>query len=157
MKSIYFDNNATTPIAPEVFEEMIPYLRELYGNPSSMHTFGGQLHRRIEEARAKVASLVNAEPGEIIFTGCGTESDNTAIMSAVESYPQKRHVITTRVEHPAVLNFCKHLARKGYRVTFLPVDYLGRLDMDALYKALDDDTVVVSIMYANNETGVIFQ
>lgn len=157
MKSIYFDNNVTTPIAPEVFEEMIPYLRELYGNPSSMHTFGGQLHRRIEEARAKVASLVNAEPGEIIFTGCGTESDNTAIMSAVESYPQKRHVITTRVEHPAVLNFCKHLARKGYRVTFLPVDYLGRLDMDALYKALDDDTVVVSIMYANNETGVIFQ
>ncbi len=156
MKPIYFDNNATTFIASEVFDEMLPYLRELYGNPSSMHTFGGQLHKKIEDARAKVASLVNAEPEEIIFTGCGTESDNTAIMSAIESYPQKRHVITTRVEHPAVLNFCKHLARKGYRVTFLPVDGLGRLDMDALYKAIDDDTVVVSIMYANNETGVIF-
>jgi cysteine desulfurase len=156
MKPIYFDNNATTPVAPEVLNEMLPYLREFYGNPSSMHTFGGQLHKKIEEARAKVASLINAELDEIIFTSCGTESDNTAIMSAVESYPQQRHVITTRVEHPAVLNFCKHLARKGYRVTFIPVDSLGRLDMDALYKAIDDDTVVVSIMYANNETGVIF-
>ncbi len=156
MKTIYFDNNATTPIAPEVLNEMLPYLREFYGNPSSMHTFGGQLHKKIEEARAKVASLINAEPEEIIFTSCGTESDNTAIMSAVESYPQKRHIITTRVEHPAVLNFCKHLARKGYRVTFLPVDGLGRLDINTFLKAVDDDTAIVSIMYANNETGVIF-
>ena len=125
MSTIYLDNNATTRIAPEVLEEMMPYLTELYGNPSSMHTFGGQLYRKIEEAREKVASLVNAEPEEIIFTSCGTESDNAAILSAVESYPRKKHVITTRVEHPAVLNFCKHLARKGYRVTFVPVNHLG--------------------------------
>ncbi len=156
MKPIYFDNNATTPIAPEVLNEMLPYLRELYGNPSSMHTFGGQLHRKIEEARVKVADLINAEIEEIIFTSCGTESDNTAIMSAIESYPRKRHVITTRVEHPAVLNFCKHLVRKGYRVTFLPVDKFGRLEMEVFLKAIDDDTAVVSIMYANNETGVVF-
>ena len=156
MKPIYLDNNATTAVAPEVREEMLPYLGELYGNPSSMHTFGGQLYRKIEEARAKVAGLIGAETEEIIFTSCGTESDNTAIMSAVESYPHKRHFVTTRVEHPAVLNFGKHLARKGYRVTFLPVDTLGRFDMDAFLKALEDDTAVVSVMYANNETGVIF-
>jgi cysteine desulfurase len=156
VKAIYLDNNATTAVAPEVREEMLPYLGELYGNPSSMHTFGGQLYRKIEEARAKVARLIGAEPEEIIFTSCGTESDNTAIMSALESYPHRRHFVTTRVEHPAVLNFGKHLARKGYRVTFLPVDTLGRLDMDALMKAVDDDTAVVSVMYANNETGVVF-
>ncbi|MEW6002650.1 MAG: cysteine desulfurase NifS [Nitrospirota bacterium] len=156
MKPIYLDNNATTPVAPEVLNGMLPYLKELYGNPSSMHTFGGQLHRKIEEAREKVAALLGADPDEIIFASCGTESDNTAIMSAVESYPQRRHIITTRVEHPAVLNFCKHLARKGYRITFLPVDSLGRLDMETFLKVLDDDTAVVSIMYANNETGVIF-
>ncbi|MBA4348714.1 MAG: cysteine desulfurase NifS [Thermodesulfovibrio sp.] len=156
MKPIYFDNNATTAVAPEVLEEMLPYLRDLYGNPSSMHTFGGQLHKKIEEARARVAALLGAESEEIIFTSCGTESDNTAIMSAVESSPEKKHIITSRVEHPAVLNFAKHLARKGYRVTFIPVDSFGRLDMNAFMKALDDNTVVVSIMYANNETGVIF-
>jgi cysteine desulfurase len=156
MKPIYFDNNATTAVAPEVLEEMLPYLRDLYGNPSSMHTFGGQLHKKIEEAKARVASLLGAEPEEIIFTSCGTESDNTAIMSAAESSPEKRHIITSRVEHPAVLNFSKHLARKGYRVSFIPVDSFGRLDMNAFMKALDDNTVVVSIMYANNETGVIF-
>ena len=156
MTTIYLDNNATTPVAPEVLDEMIPFLRDLYGNPSSMHTFGGQLHRKIEEAREKVAALLNAHPEEIIFTSCGTESDNTAIMSAVESLPRKKHVITTRVEHPAVLNFCRHLARKGYRVTFVPVNNLGQLDTDFLFKSVDDDTAVVSIMYANNETGVIF-
>ncbi|MGD0884100.1 MAG: cysteine desulfurase NifS [Thermodesulfovibrionales bacterium] len=156
MMPIYLDNNATTAIAPEVLDEMIPYLKDLYGNPSSMHTFGGQLHRQVEEARRKVASLINAAPEEIIFTSCGTESDNTAIMSTVESYPQKRHIITTRVEHPAVLNFAKHLARKGHRVTFLPVDTLGRIDMQLFSRSLDDDTAIVSIMYANNETGVIF-
>lgn len=156
MKPLYFDNNATTAVAPEVLEEMLPYLQDLYGNPSSMHTFGGQLHRKVEQARAKVAALINAEPEEIIFTSCGTESDNTAIMSAVESFPQKRHIITTRVEHPAVLNFTKHLARKGYRVSFIPVDAYGRLDMPFFLKSLDEDTVIVSVMYANNETGVIF-
>ena len=156
MNTIYLDNNATTRIAPEVLEEMMPYLTEFYGNPSSMHTFGGQLHRRVEEARAKVAALINAEPSEIIFTSCGTESDNTAIMNAVESLPRKKHVVTTRVEHPAVLNFCQHLGRKGHRVTYLPVNNKGQLDLTALMKAVDEDTGVVSIMHANNETGVIF-
>jgi cysteine desulfurase len=156
MNTIYLDNNATTPVAPEVIEEMLPYLRELYGNPSSMHTFGGQLHRKIEEARAKVASLIGADSEEIIFTSCGTESDNTAIMSAVESFPAKRHIITTRVEHPAVLNFCKHLSRNGFRVTFLPVNNHGQLNIDELLRAIDEDTFLVSAMYANNETGVIF-
>lgn len=156
MKPIYFDNNATTPVAPEVLDAMLPYLREYYGNPSSMHTFGGQLHKKVEEARAKVAELIGAEPEEIIFTSCGTESDNTALMSAVEVSGGKRHIITTRVEHPAVLNFAKHLARKGYRSTFLPVDNLGRLDMQAFAKAVDDNSAIVSVMYANNETGVIF-
>ena len=156
MKTIYLDNNATTQVAPEVVEAMLPYFTELYGNASSMHTFGGQIHGRIEVARAQVADLIGAEPDEIIFTGCGSESDNTALMSAVECNPAKRHVITTRVEHSAILNFCKHLAGKGYRVTYLPVDTLGRLNMDALLESIDDQTAVVSIMYANNETGVIF-
>ncbi len=156
MKPIYLDNNATTAVAPEVAEAIQPYYHELYGNPSSMHLFGGQLHRRIEEARAKVAALIGAEPEEIIFTSCGTESDNTAIMSAVESYPHKRHVISTRVEHPAVLSFVRHLARKGYRLSLVPVDAMGRFDMDFFMKSLDENTAVVSVMHANNETGVIF-
>jgi len=153
---IYLDNNATSAVAPEVLEAMLPYLKEFYGNASSMHTFGGQLGAAIRKARESVAAIIGAEPAEIIFTSCGTESDNTAIMSAIEINPQKKHIITTRVEHPAVYNFCKHLARKGFRITFLPVDNAGRLSMDAFYKALDDDTAIVSIMYANNETGVIF-
>ena len=156
MNTIYLDNNATTQIAPEVLEEMFPYLRDFYGNPSSMHTFGGQLHKKIEEARERVAQLLGAEPEEIIFTSCGTESDNTAIMSAAESFPQKKHIITTRVEHPAVLSFCKHLARKGYRITFLQVNNQGRLNIDDLVKVIGDDTAVVSIMFANNEIGNIF-
>jgi cysteine desulfurase len=156
MNTIYLDNNATTSIAPEVLDEMLPYLKDLYGNPSSMHTFGGQLHRRIEEARGQVAQLIGAEPEEIIFTSCGTESDNTAILSTTESLPGKKHIITTRVEHPAVLNFCKHLARKGFRITFLPVDHNGQISIDEFLKALDEDTALVSIMYANNEVGNIF-
>lgn len=156
MNTIYLDNNATTAIAPEVLDEMMPYLRDFYGNPSSMHTFGGQLHRKVEEARGKVAGLIGAEPEEIIFTSCGTESDNTALMSAVESLPAKRHIVTTRIEHPAVLNFCRHLGRKGYRVTFLPVNNSGRLEMDELLGALDEDTIAVSCMYANNEIGNIY-
>ncbi len=156
MRVVYLDNNATTRVADEVREEMLPYLSDLYGNPSSMHTFGGQVHRKIEIAREQVAALINAEPEEIIFTSCGTESDNTAIMSALQSRPEKRHIITTRVEHPAVLNFCKRMARRGYRVTFLPVDKLGRLNLEELKTAITEDTAVVSIMYANNESGVIF-
>lgn len=156
MNTVYLDNNATTKTDPDVLAEMLPYLTDLYGNPSSMHTFGGQIHKKIEEARAKVASLINADPAEIIFTSCGTESDNTAIMSAAEASPRKRHIITTRVEHPAVLNFCHHLGRKGYRITYLPVNSTGQLDIDSLFRSIDDDTFIVSVMHANNETGVIF-
>lgn len=156
MKPIYLDNNATTRVAPEVLEEMLPYISNLYGNPSSMHTFGGQLHRKIEEAREKVAHLLSASPEEIIFTSCGTESDNTAIMSAAESFPRKKHIITTRVEHPAVLNFCHHLGRKGHRISYIPVNSLGQMDTGDLLSSLDEDTALVSVMYANNETGVMF-
>lgn len=156
MSVVYLDNNATTMVADEVREAMLPYFSELYGNPSSMHTFGGQVHRRIEVAREQIASLINADPDEIMFTSCGTESDNTAIMNALLSHTEKRHVITTRVEHPAVLNFCKTLARRGYRISFLPVDKQGRLDLKGLESAITDNTAVVSIMYANNESGVIF-
>jgi cysteine desulfurase len=156
MKVIYADNNATTQIAPEVLEAMLPFLKEYYGNPSSMHTFGGQVHRHIEEARGRVAALIGAEPQEIIFTSCGTESDNTAIRGTLEAFPEKRHIITTRVEHPAVKNVCRYLSSRGYRVTELSVNGEGLLDPEELRKSLSDDTAVVSIMYANNETGVIF-
>ncbi len=156
MSIIYLDNNATTKVADEVIEEMLPYYGNLYGNPSSMHTFGGQIHRRIEDARGSVAELINADPEEILFTSCGTESDNTAVMSALLSNTEKRHIITTKVEHPAILNFCKTMERRGYKVTFLPVDKLGRLKLGELKSAITDNTAVVSIMYANNETGVIF-
>ena len=156
MKTIYLDNNATTRVAPEVVEKMMPYFSEYYGNPSSMHTFGGMVGKQITEAREKVAALINADPGEIIFTSCGTESDSTAIHAALLSNPKKRHIITTRVEHPAVKNLCEHLAKTGYRVSWVPVDREGRLDMDYLSERMTEDTAVVSIMWANNETGVIF-
>ena len=156
MKTIYFDNNATTQVADEVFEEMQPYFRRLYGNPSSMHTFGGQVGIRIREARERVARLLGCDPSEIIFTSCGTESDSTAIHGALAALPQKRKVITTRVEHPAVLAVCRDLESHGYGVVELGVDKLGRLDLDELEHQLDDDTALVTIMYANNETGVIF-
>jgi cysteine desulfurase len=156
MKNIYADNNATTRMAPEAVEEMLPYFSEYYGNPSSMHSFGGQVEGKLREAREKVAGLFNADPSEIIFTSCGTESDSTAIWGTLESYPRKKHIVTTRVEHPAVLNLCRHLGKNGYKVTELPVDKNGNLDLNELDKAIDDDTAIVSIMYANNETGVIF-
>jgi cysteine desulfurase len=156
MKEVYLDNNATTKVDEAVFEEMRPYFCELYGNPSSMHFFGGQVQKKVDEARNRVAVLLGALPEEIIFSACGTESDNTAIRSALEIFPEKRHIITTRVEHPAVLTMCRNLAKRGYRVTELNVDNEGRIDLGELKRAIDDDTVVVSIMYANNETGVIF-
>jgi len=156
MTPIYLDNNATTMVAPEVLEAMLPYFTQFYGNPSSMHSFGGNVARSIERARGQVASLIGVSPDEIIFTSCGTESDGTAIRAAIESTPDKRHIVTTRVEHPAVKNLCESLAKTGYRVTFVPVDALGRLDEAYLYKSLSDDTAIVSIMWANNETGVIF-
>jgi cysteine desulfurase len=156
MKVIYLDNNATTKVAPEVVDAMLPYLSESYGNPSSMHSFGGNVAAHIEQARKNVANLIGATPEEIVFTSCGTESDSTAIRAAVESNPGKKHIVTSRVEHPAIKNLYETLSKKGYRVTFVPVDNHGILDLDYLYKNLNDDTAVVSLMWANNETGVIF-
>jgi cysteine desulfurase len=156
MKTIYFDNNATTKVADEVFEEIKPYFRELYGNPSSMHTFGGQVGIKIRHAREQAAGLLGCDPSEIIFTGCGTESDNAAIKGTLAAYPNKRKVITTRVEHPAVLSVCRDLENHGYTIIELPVDRQGRLNPTQLEEQLDDDTAIVTIMYANNETGVIF-
>jgi cysteine desulfurase len=156
MKVIYADNNATTQVASEVLEEMVPYFHDLYGNPSSMHSFGGQVAGELKEARKRVARLIGATPDEILFTSCGTESDNTAIRAAIASHPHKKHIVTTRVEHPAVKNLCEHLGGHGYRITFLPVDRQGRLDLEDLHKALSNDTAIVTIMWANNETGVLF-
>jgi cysteine desulfurase len=156
VKTVYVDNNATTKVAPEVLEVMLPFFSEYYGNPSSMHFFGGQVQKKVDEARARVADFLGAEPSEIVFTSCGTESDNAAILGTLDSYPEKRHIITTRVEHPAVGNVSTYLGRKGYRVTELSVDREGRLDLDELRESLTDGTAVVTIMYANNETGVIF-
>ncbi|MBG0789355.1 MAG: cysteine desulfurase NifS [Desulfovibrionaceae bacterium] len=156
MKTIYLDNNATTQVDPAVFEAMRPYFTELYGNPSSIHRFGGQVGVKINEARASVAKLLGCRPDEIIFTSCGSESDNTAIRSALNAQPDKRHIITTAVEHPAVLSFCKFLAKTdGYEVTFLSTDERGRLDMDEYRAAFRPDTALVSVMWANNETGNI--
>jgi len=156
VKTVYVDNNATTMVAPEVLEVMVPYFSEYYGNPSSMHFFGGQVQKKVDEAREKVADFLGAEPSEIVFTSCGTESDNAAILGTLDSYPEKRHLISTRVEHPAVGNVSTYLGRKGYRITELSVDREGRLDLDELRESLTDQTTLVTIMYANNETGVIF-
>lgn len=155
-RSVYADNNATTMVDPEVRDEILPFLTDLYGNPSSMHLFGGQVKKHMDTAREKVASLLNADPSEILFTSCGTESDNTAIYSMLSARPDKKHIITTRVEHPAVRNLCQSLAAKGYRVSELSVNKSGQMDLDELRETLDDDTALVSIMWANNETGVLF-
>lgn len=158
-KVIYLDNNATTMVAPEVYEAMEPYFTELYGNPSSMHTFGGQVGVAVDRARQQVASLLGCDVAELVFTSCGTESDSTAILSALKANPDKRHVLTTRVEHPAVKNLCENLgAMTGtkYRVTMLKVSEDGLVDFDEYIKALTEDTAIVSIMWANNETGVLF-
>jgi cysteine desulfurase len=156
MKTIYMDNNATTRVAPEVLEAMLPYLTDLYGNPSSAYIFGGQVARNIRKAREQVAALLGGSPEEIIFTSCGSESDNAAIMSALNTGKDKMHVVTTRVEHPAVKVLCNELIKRGCRVTEVPVDREGRLDMDRYKKSLTPDTAIVSMMWANNETGAIF-
>jgi len=156
MKTVYLDNNATTQVAEEVLEAMLPYFRDLYGNPSSMHSFGGQVARQIREAREQIAALIGASPEEIILTSCGTESDNAAIRAALATHPGKRHIVTSRVEHPAVKSLGAHLSKEGYRITELPVDKEGNLDLDQYEKALTPDTAIVSLMWANNETGVIF-
>jgi len=157
MKEIYMDNNATSRVADEVVEAMLPFFGEKYGNASSMHEFGGQVQRHINKARESVAQLLGAaDPGEIIFTSCGTESDNTALFSALRSYPERRHIVTTRVEHPAVLNTTRYLQSQGYQATYLAVDGEGMIDLEELRSAVTENTAVVSIMHANNETGVIF-
>ena len=156
-KAVYFDNNATTRVAPEVRDAMLPFLDEFYANPSSIHRFGGQLAACVEEARAKMAALLGAEqPSEILFTSCGTESDSSALLSAASTCPKRRKIVTTTVEHPAILNRVRDLARHGYRMTEIPVDGKGRLDMDFARSAIDDDTLIVSVMWANNETGNIY-
>jgi cysteine desulfurase len=153
---IYLDNNATTKIDEAVLAAMLPYLSIYYGNPSSMHTFGGQVGRAVRQARTQVAALLGAENSEIIFTSCGTEGDNAAILAALKAQPHKKHIITTEVEHPAVLNLCRRLEKDGYTVTYLAVNRKGQLDLDELETSLTGNTAVVSVMYANNETGVIF-
>ncbi len=155
-KFYYFDNNATTRVAPEVVDAMIPFLREMWGNPSSAYSFGAQVHGHVEKAREQVAALIHADPKEIVFTSCGTESNNSAIHSALATNPTKKHVITTAVEHSANMNFGAYLEKRGYEVTYLPVDSDGHLDLGLLDKSIRPDTAIVSIMWANNETGVIF-
>ncbi len=157
MNTIYFDNNATTCVAPEVRDAMMPFFSDLYGNPSSMHAFGGQIAKHVAEAREKIAAFLNAEPSEIIFTSCGTESDNMAIHGSAELLGRQAKVITSRVEHPAVLGPCRRLKDMGFPETEIPVDSVGQLDLDAFREALKGGgPALVSIMWANNETGVIF-
>jgi cysteine desulfurase len=152
----YFDNNATTRIAPEVADAMIPFLRDGWANPSSAYRLGSEVHKAVEGARARVAELIHADPKEVVFTSCGTESNNAAIHSALVTQPGKRHVITTAVEHSANINYAEFLQKQGYEVTFLPVESDGSLDIHLLEKSIRPDTAIVSVMWANNETGVLF-
>ncbi len=155
-KIVYFDNNATTRIAPEVVDAMLPFLRDHYGNPSSAYQFGKEAGEHIKTAREKVAALIHADPRDVIFTSCGTESNNSAIHSALVTQPGKRHVVTTAVEHSANIKFCEFLQKRGYEVTFLPVEPDGMVDIHLLERAVRPDTAIVSIMWANNETGVVY-
>jgi len=156
MKPIYLDNNATTAVDPEVIDAMLPALRDHYGNPSSMYGIARETAFLLKEARRQVADLIGAAPGEIVFASCGTESDATAVWSALRSRPDRKHFITSAVEHSAIKNLGEFLSVNGWRVTAVPVDGAGRLDMDFFHDHLDDDTAVVSLMWANNETGALF-
>lgn len=156
IKQVYLDNNATCMVSPGVRDAIQPFFGDLYGNPSSMHNFGGRVAAHVTKAREKVAALLNAHPDEIIFTSCGTESDNHALRGVLEANKDKRHVVTTKVEHPAVLNVARYLAKKGYEVTELPVSKQGDLDLDQLREALTPQTALLSVMAANNETGTLF-
>src|SRR6186997_571181 len=153
---IYLDNNATTRVDPAVVEEMMPYLTDLYGNPSSGYRFGSQVSKALDLARERVAALLDCEPGEVVFTSCGTESTNAAINSALLMDRDRQHIVTTRVEHSATLKHCETLAKRGYEVTWLGVDERGQVDLAELEKAIRSDTAIVSVMWANNETGVLF-
>jgi cysteine desulfurase len=156
MKTIYFDNNATTQVDPEVFEAMVPFFKDLYGNPSSMHHKGGEVAPYIRRARQQLADLLGADPDEIIYTSCGTESDNSALWTALRTQPDKKHLITSRVEHSAIVNNVSLLRRLGYRISEIGVDKDGRLDMEDFLRALTPETAMASFHWANNETGVIF-
>ncbi|MFN2532797.1 MAG: cysteine desulfurase family protein, partial [Pyrinomonadaceae bacterium] len=154
---IYLDNNATTRVAPEVAEAMQPYLTDFFGNPSSAHSLGARMKHAVENARREVAQLIGAtDPREIVFTSCGSESDNWAIRGVLATKPNKRHIVTTLVEHEAVRNVCRLLEKEGYEITWLGVNGEGELDLHDLEKALRADTGLVSVMLANNETGVLF-
>lgn len=153
---VYLDNNATTRVAPEVLDAMLPFIQDFYGNASSIHRFGGQVRRPVDAARDEVADLLGAQPEEIIFTSCGTESDNTAILSALENDLSRRKVVTTRVEHPAVLGMCSVLQQRGYSIEYCPVNGKGMLCLDQLCNMIDDQTAIVSVMWANNETGNVY-
>ena len=156
---VYMDNNATTMVAPEVIEAMMPYLTDYYGNPSSMHTFGGQVGDAVKTARKGVSQLLGCDAEEVTFTSCGTESDSTALLAALRAAPEKRHIVTTRVEHPAIKNLCENISSvtgHKYKVTRLKVSDEGLLNLDEYAQALTEDTAIVSVMWANNETGVVF-
>jgi cysteine desulfurase len=153
---IYLDNNATTQVDPAVFEAMMPWLREEYGNPSSVYSLGKRAAAALDTAREQVASLIHGAPDELVFTSCGSESINSAILSAASIDPDKTHIITSAVEHSATIKLCEHLARRGYEITWLPVDELGRLDIERLESAIRPDTALVTLLWANNETGVLF-
>ena len=157
MKAIYLDNNATTRLDPMVLEAMMPFMTEHYGNPSSIHGFGEPVRKGIERAREQVAALLGAaHDSEIIFTSCATEANSTAILSAVEALPERKEIITTVVEHPAILEVCEHLERRGYTIHRLPVDNQGRLDLAHYQSLLSENVALVSVMWANNETGTVF-
>ena len=155
-RTVYFDNNATTAVAPEVVEAMLPFLTKLYGNPSSIHRFGGQVMAHVDKAREQLAGLLGATPSEIIFTSCGTESDNAALRSAVFTQPKRKKIVISQIEHPAILNTAKDLERSGVAVAVIPVDEHGRLDMEKAKEEIDENTALVSVMWANNEIGNIF-
>lgn len=155
-KVYYFDNNATTRVAPEVVEAMLPFLTEQWANPSSAYQAGHRVAKHLDAARAQVAALLNADPREVVFTSCGTESNNSAVHSALVTSPGKRHVLTTAVEHSANIHYCEFLQKRGYEVTFLPVESDGSLDLHLLAQSIRPDTAIVSVMLANNETGVLF-
>ncbi|MBI5183679.1 MAG: cysteine desulfurase NifS [Nitrospinae bacterium] len=156
MKIVYLDNNATTPLHPEVLEEMLPFLKEDFGNPSSLHQFGRKVKVKIDEAREKVAGIIGADPSEIVFTGGGSEADNLAIKGVAFASKEKgRHIITSQIEHHAVLNTCKYLERNGYRITYIPVDKYGMVKPEDVAEAISDDTILITIHHSNNEIGTI--
>ena len=155
-QKIYLDNNATTKCDEEVLNAMLPYLKEQYGNPSSTYLFGKEVKEKINMARKNIAKLINAEENEIVFTSCASESNVTAIMNAIKNNPNKKHIITTKVEHASIMETMKHLESLGYDVTYLSVDSFGRLSLDELKESIKDDTCLIAIMMANNEIGNIY-